>query len=279
MNKARRARSVQPRATRLVPAVDRAIRVLRLLAADSAAPRLTDLSQMLRVSKSSLSGLLATLEHHGLVERDVESRVYRLGGALLELGGAVQRGLDLVWAARLPLERLRDTVGETAVLHLPADDGAIIVARAESHHELKVVAPVGHRLPPLAGAVAKVLMAHRPKAELARILGGGLPAFTPRSLTDPRCYLEELRQVRRRGYAVDDQEYLPGVRALSAPVYDARGTLVAVVTVVGSSARLTRARLRAAVQAVRTTAGEISRRLGAGAAAAGASAWRAGGGG
>ncbi|MDR7474388.1 MAG: IclR family transcriptional regulator [Armatimonadota bacterium] len=268
MNTVPAASSGRPRAPRLVPAVDRAVRVLRALAADGASPRLSDLSQALGVSKSSLSGLLATLEHHGLVERDAESRVYRLGGALMELGSAAQRELDLARAARRPLERLRDTVGETAVLHVPAGDGAVIVARAESRPRLKVVAPLGHRLPPLAGAVAKVLLAHRPEADLAPLLRGGLPAFTRRSVTDPQRYLEELRRVRRRGYALDDEEYLPGVCALSAPVYDVLGRLAGTVTVVGSSARLSRSRLRAAAREVRAAAREISQRLGAGGAEA-----------
>ncbi|MDR7554120.1 MAG: IclR family transcriptional regulator [Armatimonadota bacterium] len=243
--------------------MDRAVRVLRALAADGAAPRLSDLGRQLGVSKSSLSGLLATLEHHGLVERDGDSRGYRLGAALLALGSAALRHLDVAQLARPHLARLRERLGETAVLHVPAGDEAIIVARAESHHDLKVVAPLGHRLPPFAGAVAKVLLAQRPDAELATRLSGRLPAFTPRSITAPRRYLQELRRVHRLGYAVDDEEYLPGVRAVSAPVRDARGRVVATLTVVGSSARVTRKRLAEAVRAVVAEARELSRRLGA----------------
>jgi DNA-binding IclR family transcriptional regulator len=256
-------RMVTRRQPRTVPAVDRAVRVLRALAADGAAPRLSDLERQLGVSKSSLSELLATLERHGFVERDGDSRGYRLGAALLALGSAALRHLDVAHLARPHLARLRDGLGETAVLHVPAGHEAIIVARAESHHDLKVVAPLGHRLPPFAGAVAKVLLAHRPEAEVAALLPGHLPAFTPRSITAPRRYLQEVRRVRRLGYAVDDEEYLPGVRAVAAPVRDARGRVVATLTVVGSSARLTRERLAEAARAVTAEAGELSRRLGA----------------
>jgi IclR family acetate operon transcriptional repressor len=249
---------------RTVPAVDRAVRVLRALAADgAAAPRLSDLGRQLGLSKSSLSDLLATLERHGLVERDGDSRGYRLGATLLALGSAALRRLDVAQLARPHLAGLRDATGETAVLHVPTADGAIIVARAESHHDLKVVAPLGHRLPRFAGAVAKVLLAARPEAEVARHLPRRLPAFTPQSITAPGRYLRELRRVRRLGYAVDDEEYLPGVRAVSAPVRDARGRVVAALTAVGSSVRLTRNRLAAAARAVVAEADELSRRLGA----------------
>lgn len=255
----KRASSDLPRP---VPAVERAVLVLRALRDGAAPPRLSDLSRALGLSKSTLSALLGTLEHHGLVERDDASRTYRLGYALLDLGHAVLRGLDLRLIARPHLIRLRDTIGETAVLHVPVERGALIADRVESEHQLKVTAPVGHRLPPFAGAVAKVFLAWGPEDALARLLRGrALPAFTPRSITDPRRYRAELERVRARGYATDREEYLPGVCAASAPVLDVRGRPSATVTVVGYSARLD-PRLRAAAAEVARAAAEISRRSG-----------------
>jgi len=260
---ARSTRNSAKRA-RLVPAVDRAVRVLRALAADDGDPRLSDLSRRLRLSKSTLSGLLATLEHHGFVEREDGTRAYRLGAAVLELGHAVLQRQDIREIARPHLVRLRDLLGETAVLHVPAGDEAIIVERAESNHDLKVVAPPGHRLPPFAGAVAKVFLASLPDDQLIAVLKArALPAFTPHSITTLDRYMEDLRRVRRRGYATDDEEYLPGVRAVSAPVRNARGRTPATVTVVGSAARLTRERVPEAVAAVTAAAEAISRSLGA----------------
>ena len=254
---------------RLVPAIERTVLVLRALSADDGPRRLSDLSRALGVSKSTLSELLSTLEHYGLVERDDESRAYRLGYALLDFGNAVLRGLDLRQIARPHLVRLRDAIGETAVLHVPADGGALIADRVESDHELKVTAPIGHRIPQFAGAVAKVFLAWLPDDEVNRLLSGrALPAFTPRSITDPRRYRKELTRVRARGYAVDSEEYLPGVRAVSSPVLDAHARPTATITVVGYSARLTDVRLQAAVAAVRLAAADISQRAGARDAAA-----------
>lgn len=256
------------RSPRLVPAVERAVLVLRALREDAGPRRLSDLSRALGLSKSTLSGLLGTLEHYGLVERDGDSRTYRLGYGLLDLGNAVLRGLDLRLIARPHLVRLRDAIGETAVLHVPVDRGALIADRVESEHQLKVTAPVGHRLPPFAGAVAKIFMAWRPEVERARLLRArALPAFTPRSITDPQRYHAELRRVRGRGYATDREEYLPGVCAVSAPVLDGRGRPSATVTVVGYRARLD-PRLRDAAAEVQQAAADISRRLGGTAPAA-----------
>src|SRR3990172_3132696 len=115
---------------RLVPAVDRAVRVLRALAADNGDPRLSDLSRRLHLSKSTLSGLLATLEHHGLVEREDGTRAYTLGPAILELGHAALRRQDIRQIAQQHLVRLRDATGETAVLHVPAGGEGTTVGRA-----------------------------------------------------------------------------------------------------------------------------------------------------
>ncbi len=261
---ARRKRVSSRRSPRLVPAIERAVLVLRALAADGGSRRLSDLSRSLGLSKSTLSELLTTLEHYGFVERDDDSRAYRLGYALLELGNAVLRRLDLRQVARPYLVRLRDSTGETAVLHAPNGQGALIIERAESDHQLKAVAPLGHRLPPFAGTVAKVFLAGRTDQELANLLAGRpLPAFTSNAITDPERYLKELARVRRRGYAVDDEEYLPGVRAVSAPILDGRGRTVATVTIVGSSARLTHDRMREAAKEVLGAGERISRRLGA----------------
>lgn len=264
MAKRAHSRVSSRRSPRLVPAVARAVGVLRQLGTDGGPHRLTDLSRTLGLSKSTLSNLLGTLEHFGIVERDGDSRAFHLGYGLLELGNAVLRRLDLRQVAGPYLTRLQTQIGETAVLHVAVDAGALIVDRVESDQQLKVVAPIGHRLPRFAGSVAKVFAAQLSDSELSALLRDHpLRAFTPRSITSPQRYRREVSEVRRRGYAVDNEEYLPGVRAVSAPVLDGRGRAVATLTIVGSSARLTDARMREAAAAVRAAADGISRRLGA----------------
>jgi DNA-binding IclR family transcriptional regulator len=250
---------------RLVPAVDRAVRILAELGEAGTELRLSDLTHRLELSKSTLSDLLNTLDAHGLVERDPASRAYRLGHALVELGVAARGGRDLVRDARPALVRLRDQTAETAILHVPSGRGALVLDAVESEHQLKVVAPAGHRLPPLAGAVAKVFLAALPDDERAAAVGSApLPSFTERTVTDPQAYLAVLADVRRDGCAIDDEEYLSGVRAVCAPLVDHARRTVGALTVVGASSRLGRDRLAEIATEVTTAAGEVSRRLGAG---------------
>jgi len=248
----------------LVPAVARAVLVLQALGNDDRGRRLSELSRELGVSKSTLSGVLSTLESFGLVERDPDSRVFRLGMGLLDLGGAVLHRLDLRELARPSLRRLSEMSNETAILHLRDGDESVIADRVEPRRQLKVVAPLGHRLPPFAGSVAKAIMATLPDREVAASSGGRpLPAFTPRSITELDRYLDELARVREAGYALEDDEYLDGVCAVSAAVLDAGGHAVATLSVAAVRARVNGERIRAFGPVTSTAAHDVSRRLGA----------------
>ncbi len=253
-----------PRPRGKVPSVERAIRVLNALNGDTSSRRLSDLSEELELSKSTLSELLSTLEGSGFVERDPDSRLFRLGPALVELGRAARRDMSLTRVARRDLDWLHQVSEETAILHVQSAGAAVIVDASESRHQLKVVAPLGHRLPPFGGAVAKVLFAALPEDEWVQAVGRGpLPAFTARSIIDPDAYRAELQRVRRRGYATDDEEYLAGTRAVSAGIVDETGRTVAVITVIGASSRMGRDRLQTLAHQTAAAAARISKGLGA----------------
>jgi IclR family transcriptional regulator, KDG regulon repressor len=253
----------------LVPAVDRAARLLRALSAhEGDGPHqpgmsASELSRELNISKSTLSGLLITLERHGLVQRDPLTRRVRLGLALVELAASVSSGVDVREIARLHLVRLCRQSGETAILHLVSGDDVSIAERAEADTQLKVVAPLGTRLPRFAGSVAKVLLAAlEPGESEAIVRGSKLTTFTPRSIVDPDAYLEQLAQTRRRGYARENEEYLVGVSAVSAPVINREGRTIGTISVACVKTRA-RDRLHELAEPVMNAAAETSRRLGA----------------
>src|SRR5207302_2991954 len=259
-----------------VPAVDRAAGILLALGNGGGDASLSDLARLLRIHKSTAHGILATLARHRFVDRDPSTRRYRLGPALAALGRAAVGRQDLGALARPHLAHLRRLSGETAALHLRDGVGSVILASEESPSQLKVAAPPGYRLPPDAGAVAKVLRAFGPA-------GAGrpsrLPAYTPRSVTDPARYRRELLRVRRAGVAFDDMEYLPGVRAVSAPVF--RGTpgpdaeAIGALSIVGVGSRLPPPGLRRLAGPLRDAAQALSAALAADGPAAGP-AWPAG---
>jgi DNA-binding IclR family transcriptional regulator len=242
--------------------VARAAGILFSLGNGQAETSLTALARQLGIHKSTAHGILATLAAYGLVERDPLTRRYRLGRALVMLGRAADRD-DLEPLTRPHLDRLCRLSGETAAFHLRGGDGSVIVASAESPHQLKVIAPPGHALPRFAGAVAKVLHAFAGPAAVR--LPGRLPAFTPQAITDPDRYRQELDRVRRAGVAYDDMEYLPGVRAISAPVFRGRppadAEAIGAISIIGVAARVGPADLRRFARPLLAATRELSETL------------------
>ena len=249
---------------RRVPAVDRAVRLLDSLRRAGGPRGISELARELGLHKATVRDILLTLEYHGLVERDAATARFRLGAGLARFAVAVRSGESLAAVARPFLRRLVEQTGETALVTVLDGARQLIVAQDEPAGALKISAPVGRRLPLLAGAPAKVLLATLAPARLDALLGAGsLPRYTARSITEPAAYRAELRAVRQQGYALDDEEFLDGVRAVSAPVRGADGVVVAALTVVGFSTRLAPERLRPTIAAVVDAAAEVSLRLGA----------------
>jgi DNA-binding IclR family transcriptional regulator len=250
------------RAAGSVPAVDRATAILCALSDGARDATLTELARYLRIHKSTAYNILETLARRGFVSRDAATKRYRLGPTLAALGHAATVGPDLAALARPHLVRLQRLSGETVILHARDSAGSVILTSEESPHELKVSARPGHRLPQTAGAVAKVLLAFGSRTPPR--LPAQLPAFTPRTIGDRARYLAELRRVRAAGVAYDDMEYLPGVRAVSAPVFlseDPKGGAIAALSIVGVAARISPADLRRFAQPLRNAAHALSATL------------------
>jgi IclR family transcriptional regulator, KDG regulon repressor len=248
----------------LVPAVDRAVTLLRLLQDGGGGHGVSELSRAAGLHKSTVHDILHTLCHHRLVEQDPATKRFRLAAGLLEFSAHVRERLDLRRAARAHLADLARATGETVFLGAFDGDHVMIVDKEESGHDLKITSPVGRRIPYCAGAFGKVFLAALPAAERDRLLRRRpLRAFTARSITDAGAYARELVRVRRDGFALDDEEYLDGVRAAAAPVVDGAGRVVGALSAVGLKARLKAPAFRALGPQAAAAARAVSERLGA----------------
>lgn len=249
----------------LVPAVDRAAQILQAVAASDTAPGVSELSRQLGLNKSTAHDILTTLCHHHLLERDDATKTYRLGHALVALAQRVGERVDLRAVAHPHVSALARAVEETVLLGMYHNGHVTIMDKEEAPHDVKITAPLGHRLSYSAGAFGKIFLAAMPEAEASKLLREQPPrAFTAKSLTKTSAYRAALPQVRACGYALDDEEYLVGVRAAAAPINDAQGRVVAALCVVGFSTRLPYDKLVRVAKQTRAVAEQISRQLGAG---------------
>ncbi|GAA1392590.1 IclR family transcriptional regulator [Pseudonocardia kongjuensis] len=189
--------------------------------------------------KSQVSRTLRALADAGLVERDADSLVYRLGWRLFSL---VARGTDgrLTGVAEPVLHRLAVATEETVHLCVLRDD-ALLTVRTVSGHSYRTSGWEGHRAPLACTSAGRVLLADATPDELYVRFGAvddlvpGHPDATARTV--PQLW-QAIREAAERGWAEVREEFEPGVSGVSAPVRDFRGRVVAAINVIGPSGRI-----------------------------------------
>jgi IclR family KDG regulon transcriptional repressor len=245
-----------------VQSVLRAIEILEALKDDDSL-RLTDLQQQLSLSKGTIHRLLSTLAARGYVTQNSKERTYRLGLGIFQLASAALDGHLLREAVRDYMERLRDLSGETVHLGVMDRGEVVYIDRAESSAPVRVIYAIGQREPLHSTAIGKALLAFRPEEEIRSILATrGLPGFTRNTITDIDVMTQHLELVRRRGYAIDNEEHSVGIRCIAFPVRDWIGDVVAAVSISGPAFRLTLERIETLTGDLLIVAGEMSAHLG-----------------
>jgi DNA-binding IclR family transcriptional regulator len=227
-----------------IASVDNALRLLMLFR-DTPRVRLSEASEHLGVAHSTAHRLMAMLAYHGFVRQEPGSRAYVAGPALVEIGLAAVRELDIRLHARPVLESLAASLGET--VHLVVLEGGNVryLDAVESPRALRVAARTGSALAANCTASGKALLAGLSDAEVTAIFAGrdALTALTGRSITSCARLLAELREVRARGYAVNVEESEEGVASVAVAVRVPRRALsaapAAALAVSGPVSRMT----------------------------------------
>lgn len=239
-------------------AVARAIAVLKAFTDSNPQLTLAEITRATRLNRATAYRLLAALEKEGLVARDKESEAYRLGPEAITLGARALRANDLRSVSRAELETLAQETGETATLEVLADGEVLILDEVHGHHLVGSAPSIGTRWPAHATSTGKVLLAHVPEAALPR----SLPQLTEKTITRPGTLRRELARIREQGYATNVAELEAGYNAVSAPLRDHEGQVIAAISVGGPDARLAPDRLEEIAKIVQDAAGRISQRLG-----------------
>lgn len=248
----------------VIEALARGMEALALFTRETPQLGLGDVTASLGCTKSMAYRILSTLEATGYLAYDQATRRYRPTVKVLELGFTAIHALGLRETARPLLEALVDAVGETVSLAVLSQGRVLYLERIHNRAIVGIMLGVGSQVPAHATALGKVLLAGLTRTECEQQLAlQPLQALTPNTLIDREALLAELEKVRCQGYAVDDEELAPGLRAVAAPLYDEHGRVVAAINITGATTTITHERIESELTpALLATAHTISRALG-----------------
>ncbi len=238
-------------------------KAMDILEAVGAAPRglsQTELAAQLALPRTTLYRLLATLVARGMLRRDPARRVYGLGPLCFEMARSAYAAPDLSAAASMELRALRDLTGETSYLATLDGLEMLSLERCDGAHSQRSHSALGQRKPLHCTSQGKAVLSVLDDATRDQLLREmSLKAVTPRSITDRRRLLSELKITAARGWSVDDEEIVLGVRCVGAPIVDAAGKVRGAISVAGPAFRMTMER----VQGLGPEVADAARRIGA----------------
>jgi DNA-binding IclR family transcriptional regulator len=220
--------------------LDRAVAVLDLLGESEGPLGLADVCERMDLHKSTAHRALMVLERCGLIERTPENR-FRLGLKLYELGTRAVEQIDLRARVHPWFRRLSAQVGETVHLGVLQKTSVVYLDKVEpSNRRVWLSSRIGTSNPVYCTAMGKAMMAFLPEEMQAEIMGKiRFLRYTHRTLMTPEALMRSLERVRRRGYAIDDEEVEEGVRCIGAPILNETGHPMAAVSVSGPTSRIT----------------------------------------
>ncbi|WP_309265442.1 DNA-binding transcriptional regulator KdgR [Aeromonas salmonicida] len=223
----------------------------------------TELSQRIMMSKSTVYRFLQTMKTLGYVNQEGETDKYTLSLKLFELGGRALEHQDLIQIADVQMYRLGKLTKET--LHLGAldENSVVYLHKIDSEYNLRMYSRIGRRCPLYSTALGKVMMAWLPEEEVRSMLTGvTFERFTGHTLANIDDLLAELAQVREQGYAEDNEENENGLRCFGVPIYNRMGRIITGLSLSLPIVRFEESKRAELVSLLHESAARISAELG-----------------
>ena len=248
-------------AARRIQSVDRAMDLLKAVAAARTPMSVNELADSVGLNRSTAWRLLMTLEHHGLLDRDPVTQRYVTGYEVLRLAASASAHELIASRARGVMDQLARETEEAVSLVVLTPRGIIAIDQSDTR-KIASVSVVGVHLPVHATASGKVRLAFADPDERSELLSTRLERFTDRTVTNKAQLREMLNDVRHAGYAVERDEFESGVSGVSAPIFDPKGNVTAFLSIWGLTSRLDPARLEELGPRVRQAANQVTAMLG-----------------
>lgn len=245
-----------------IKSIVKAFRLMELLVTKNEF-QLAELCRLLKSPKTTIHRMLLTLESLGYVQQNPQSLGYMASIKIFELGGKVAQNLNLIQIAKPFMIMLSEKTGETINLGILDDADVICVDKVESKQHLKLDQPIGYRAKAYHTAMGKAILAYLSEEEKAGLFANHIVTLgTSKTLKTVNVIKGNLKRVREQGYAVDNEEYIIGVRCVGAPIFDHNSKVVAGLSIAGPSLRIKEENIESLAKLATGTAGLISNGLG-----------------
>jgi len=243
--------------------LERGLRVIEATASMGGSATLAQITRKTALPRSTAHHLLRALVEFGYLVQDGEAQPYRLAPKLFRLTGRSWSQEQMAEVCRPFLEELSRRTGEGTSLAVLRGGIVRIVAKSDPADPVRVVQEVGTARPIYCTAVGKALAAWLPDAELEELIARTpFEQKTSRTITTAAALRHELTRIRSAGFATDNEEHLPGIRCIAAPVRDHSGDVRAALCIVGPKSRLPQRRLLDMRKPLADVAARLSARLG-----------------
>jgi IclR family transcriptional regulator, KDG regulon repressor len=226
-----------------VPALYKCFAILELLSQTDDFPGNNDIARRLGLNKSTVSNTMHTLADLGVLEISANGK-FIFGPRFYMLGNMARKRSELQQAAQPYLSQISRDTKLSTFLGIRSGNSSILIDKADSNLAIKLSSEIGMKMPPLAGAGIKAMLAQLPDREIDSILSeSDLKQFTPNSITQKSHYKREIISVRSEGIALDLEEYIEGLVALAIPIRTYSKNIQAAIWAVGLKRQLTEEKL------------------------------------
>lgn len=245
-----------------VQSIDRALIVFRLLSEETKAT-LNVICATTGLPFSTTHRILETLRLHDMVYFDEMDQTWGVGVEAFRIGQGYARRMSFVDVGREIMRQLTDSTGETSNIAVFENSELVHVSQIETRAPIRAFVPPGSRSHLHASGIGKVLLAYMSRQDALDFMASvDVPKHTMNTVTRIDDLMEQCATIRRRGWAIDDEERFIGMRCIAAPIFNEFGEAIAGLSISGPASRLTDERVEILAPHVRASAADITHRSG-----------------
>lgn len=247
---------------RILQSIQRASDILDNFTSEDSLLGLADIAKRMELPKSTVQGLLYSLEALGYLEQDPASLKYKLGPKLFHLGMKYLTGNDTLASTRVYMERLSYRFQEPVNVGMLIDNKVVIVMRIEPEKKFMSYPLVGSVIPAHSSSIGKTLLAWQPAARQKELVDSlDFIRHTDNTITSKKVLTEELKKIRETGVSFDNEESAPGLACVGAGVFNKMGQVIVAFTLTGRAEHIYEEK-DAIIEEVKNTSQQLSRQLG-----------------